>query len=68
MCIRDRYTGVATAMYAGSTVAVLSSRYLAPDQGNWFLISWMVIALTLNLIVITFLGDKEKKVAHAQVD
>ena len=50
------YTGVATAMYAGSTVAVLASRYLTLEQGNGFLLTWMVVALSLNLVVIAFLG------------
>ena len=50
------YTGVATAMYAGSTVAVLASQYLTSEQGNGFLLTWMVVALGLNLAVIVFLG------------
>lgn len=55
-------------MYAGSTVAVLASRYLTPDHGNWFLISWMVVALSLNLIVITFIGDTDKGIKITEGD
>ena len=55
------YTGVATAMYAGSTVAVLTSTYLTLDHGNWFLLSWMIIALSVNLFIVMFLGGGESK-------